>query len=705
MTGVRTVSLVFLSTILATVIAFDQPHFLEQAVDSDLVVPASFFWDLVHRAGAWGEFQLPRIPSFFPDLTVYGLVQLATGSWRVAYFAYGLVALTALAWLAGWIVDAQTNSGTPRGAAAFLVLALPILGIELLPAAPAEAAIHSWIFLPVSHGGVFVLSLAGFAVAAASLRRRGAPWLLLLLPLTIAGVLGDLLFVAGFVGPLLAALAFAGWRRMVPPRRIVAVALVVLAAIPLALAADSLILREPTFVLLKGREIVADAIAFLTSPFYPLGVEAPFAVLAGLGLPIAGLIVARPPLAMLRRRRDAAEEFEAAGFWWVAAVSAVICSAVATAPVYYESVRSYRYTEPLLWWPVIITAALLAKRGRSLPTLALGALTVLAAFVAVRPAGLHWPAILTWRDPLAACLVDAQDRQGLRAGLGQYPFANYLFAASDGRLQVEEIHDNEGGAYRDLNDLYWYWHDRHDPSRPPPFNFIVVTPHPDAAALAAARTRFGRGAKAYWQRHVNLGLKPALLRQLYGEPDRILECPGSLGITRQVSAWTDIWIYDRPGMLYDRLIDASPIVWPSLFAAHRSICLSPRHLHSPGGVNTGDAITARLGPSGGVGTFGPYVDLPPGRYAISLAYRLTAPTPGRWSVTTDAGARQWFSGALPPSSADRSDIVADIDFPQGAQRMEVVTSLPGAGDIRVDGIGIAPEGAQDGPTPCARQAP
>ncbi len=680
---------------LTTFLVFDQPNFVQDAIDADLVVPGTFFWDILHRAGAWGAFELPRIPSFFPDLLVFGVGQLATGSWKFGYFFYGLVAFTTLILMAGRIIQSQSEGGLARGCMAFLLWALPILAVELWPGTPAEAAIHTWIFRPISHGGMFVLSLAALGLALGNLNRLR--WYLLV-PLFLASVLGlvsDLLILSNFVGPLCVAMGYFSWRRSVRPANCAVVAATVAAALAVGLAIDHAMPRQSVSHLLIWSDIPSHAAAFLVSPFYPLGVDAPFAILLGLGLPLSGLVLGCPrPLS-----RDRVIHVEPATFWWIAGTVGVLGSVLVTALMYAE-VHSYRYAEALLWWPVIMVSSVVNRRvrvgSRFYPAVPFAAMT--ASLIAL--AGFHKPALFAADDPLLSCI---QDQPGLEAGLGGLNYANYLLAESDWSVQMEVLFDPDGGAFHILNDPYWYLHDRRDPSRPPPFNFIVMTPPPDADALASLRRTFGRGAKEFWRAHRFAGLNKDLIRSLYGAPDRVVSCPSSRGATRRTSSSVDLWIYDRPGQLFDRLVGVSRLLWPSMIAEGRSVCAPPQRLSGTGASTSADAITVQLGTAGGVATYGPYVDLPPGRYVFSLLYRLDGQDRGgdQWLVTALSGKRPLFSGPLPATGSAFATVDAELAVPADAHdQVELVTVLGGAGAIEVKGVGISPVGGAGERHPC-----
>ena len=101
---------------LASLVLFDNPSFLGFAVNSDSLQLASMTWDLAQHDYAWRGFQLSRVPSLFPDLIVYGTVQMATASWRIAALVYGGLSLLGIAAAAGFATAASRWAGWARAA-------------------------------------------------------------------------------------------------------------------------------------------------------------------------------------------------------------------------------------------------------------------------------------------------------------------------------------------------------------------------------------------------------------------------------------------------------------------------------------------------------------------------------------------------------------------------------------------------------------
>ena len=505
--------LVAAGSAVGCLVLFDTKSFLDTVIQSDSLQLASAVWDYSTHDYARVGFQLARVPSLVPDLLVYGAIQLATGSWRLASLGYGGLSLLAFAVLAGGIVRDVTHSEWRTGVQAVLLLSLAALMLEL----PITAASrHLVLLMPSHHGGSFILSLAALSVARRWLRQPTGSMLILLFGLVISGVLSDFLFVITGVGPLLAVLAYMSLRRRIAAASVGLLLCCLAAGVAVARQLDRLLTREPISAI-DWTSVPERANAFLAS-LADLAAAAPLTVLLADVLPLLALI-AYPLVARRGRRRGGSTEAEE--FWWVASASSVLATVIATG-LYYEDLASYRYVTALLWWPIVWTAAVLVRatglaRGYAVAT-GLSGVTAVLGF-AYFWAGPHAPAVLSLHHPLEPCLVEGQRSAGLKAGLADYWRARTIEASSDWRLQVDQI-GRDGSAYYWGNDRLWYTHDIHDGTRAPQYNYIVM-----------AR------------------LDEAAIRQHYGAPSRILDCGG-----------VAVWIYDDPASVSRVLVSLSPIL-------------------------------------------------------------------------------------------------------------------------------------------------
>lgn len=554
-----------------TALFLDRP---EQFADSDILLPVDFVWDVLHRSSAWFEFQQARCPSFFPDLILFLLVQAPSQNWRCAFAAFMFLMLLAFFLIGSRLV---ARIGLTSYAAATVGLALPAIAVLELALSDSLAASGSMgafvrdvsartitIMQPVTHGGSFILSLTALVMAQATLARPERRRFAVLAVLGWAAALSDMMYVFGFLLPLTVAV-WAGLRLGSVPR---AAGLKLLAAnwcggalgiasfgfvrhegLPAPLGVDVIVpmLLAAFFLILLQWPIWKWIAAVVKRPFsiaaavaLGVGVVVLYRTLAGdrwlIALHEVFNIVLRGPkiffldpaavhsrllvgfilfvlmaLFALMVRRDGWRAF-LAGFWGPFAVTATALS-LALVVLLYVDIGSERYVVGPLWWAIMLVAARLAvlfeRRGPW--TIAAGLTAVAALTVSI---GLpHRPALFAYRPALAGCLQSA----GLRAGLADYWGARATTIASDWALQVEPV-DETGSAFHWGNDLYWFTHDRHDPTHVPDFHFVVMPRLTESAIVA-----------------------------VFGQPDAAIHCGGTL-----------VWTYVDGAKLYRRLLDASP---------------------------------------------------------------------------------------------------------------------------------------------------
>ena len=505
--------LILAGSLLGVLVVFDNETYLGGAVQSDSLLPALAVWDYSTHHGALGEFQLAAVPSIVPDLLVYAAVQLASGSWRLATLAFGGAALLAIVVLGGVIVRDITGCAWRTGAQCVLLLALLCVMLEL---PVTEASKHLLLFVPVQHGGSFILSLATLSLARSWLDRPRKRILLSVLGLCFAAVISDPLFLITAIAPLLAALVYLMARKRITSGMAGSMLAGLFVAVAAARFLDLALVREPVSGV-AWLSVPERADRFLGS-MWEIAAAAPLTVVLVDVLPLIALL-AYP--SMIRRSVRRGESQGAAEFWWVASASGVLATLLAI-PLYYVDLASYRYASAVLWWPLIWAAAALARAAGSMrgyvSGAALSGVTVVLGFAFFR-GGPHAPAVLDWRHPLEVCLSQSGGLAGLRAGLADYWNARAIEASSDWRLQVDQIKP-DGSANYWGNNRSWYWHNIHDGSRPPEYNYIVMD-----------------------------GLDEAAIRARYGSPDQILDCAGA-----------SVWIYDDPAEVRQVLLSLSPIL-------------------------------------------------------------------------------------------------------------------------------------------------
>lgn len=107
-------------------------------ITSDTLLPAALVWDSRHGVDAWANFQHPRVPSFIPDLLVFGAVQGITDHWRLAMAVWVLVMVGGLTVISG-LITARVAPCAPRVAVSCV---LSVLMVVLGAAARTDPRVH-----------------------------------------------------------------------------------------------------------------------------------------------------------------------------------------------------------------------------------------------------------------------------------------------------------------------------------------------------------------------------------------------------------------------------------------------------------------------------------------------------------------------------------------------------------------------------------
>jgi hypothetical protein len=512
-----------LTPILFCLLAYDNLRFVERLFSADSLVLAAFVWESWHFSDVWSWFQLPRVPSLFPDLAVYWVIQSIFDSWRAAHFAYGLFSLLALTWLAGAIIGRCVGCGIWRGINAFLLIIIPVLSFELTQNVHGEFPLHNFLFMPAFHSGQFVLSLGASVLLWHSIERPDRVGLLILIGLLgIAGAISDKMFLLEFHTPALATVfvlclaGAAGWRQVI---EMVALSVTGVAAV---LLGDRFLVLQP-LPNRQWRAMPGNVTRFLHGPFTELAVLTPWTAVLCYATPF---VLACVVLVLPFRRSQANVQGWArnvVAFWWLMALTSIVLTSGATALV-YNSWTEYRYAQPLLWWPLIFTgaglASLLARWRVQIGAASVGIMSCIMAGMWLTE-GVHSPGILDWRYPLSTCLIDLKKTEGLNAGLSEFWFGTFLMGLSDWRMQTEPISPLGAAVYWG-NDPRWFTHDIHDPGRVPEYNFIIMTHavEPQSETEAVSLTSLtGYGVASY------IGLPEDHIRDSFGPPDKVLHCP------------------------------------------------------------------------------------------------------------------------------------------------------------------------------------
>jgi hypothetical protein len=119
------------------------------------------------------------------------------------------------------------------------------------------------------------------------------------------------------------------------------------------------------------------------------------------------------------------------------------------------------------------------------------------------------------------------------------------------------------------------------------------------------------------------------------------------------------------------------------------ILIPAAKLYSIVGTVAGSARVAPEGTAPGYLTYGPYANLDPGRYEITIKFQAEGDA-GHWDVVAGKDAITVANGPVPDSHGKTDDIVVPLDFPKGAEALQVRTVYAGHGRLSVLSLGILP---------------
>lgn len=469
-------ALVLLLAVGLAMAAWGARGFTGFAVNADTLYPALLAEEL--RAGwdALRHFRWSRIPSFVPDLLVTAGADLALGSWRWAMAAWGVAAFAGLAALAGLLGRALRLGAGVSSALAFAGMAAlgALLGLVAHErAAPADlfdaglpVSLHLWLLLPVFQGGAFVLGLA-VVLAAWRAGQGGRAWPVALL--AALGVASNTIVVLHAALPAALALADGAWRGALGRRAAWRAGL----ALALGSAAG----------LLAGRWAGREELPFMEPHRF---LEKSWTALAALpGQPLLLLMLAAALLVVLAALRPAWVPRGAAPAAWrffaLVGALAVLASLAMALPL-HDFPQTWRYANPVFWWPLLLAAPLVAARWPLRRAAALLAAALLGVGIPGALAG--GGALGRWQPAALACLDRADPGREWRAGVAGYWLARDISAASGWRRQVEQVHA-DGRAAPYISDPRSFIQARGGPpGEAPAFRFVVLARLDPAAILA-----------------------------------------------------------------------------------------------------------------------------------------------------------------------------------------------------------------------------
>jgi hypothetical protein len=452
--------------------------------NADGLLPVAFVHELQTRFSTITQFQLPRVPSLFPDLTVYTLLASVIADYRWALFAATVVQVATFLILGSLVVARVAQR--PTFACALSLCSLTGAAIALNESAGGIQYFNR-MFATFEHFGPFCMSLASLLIMVRLVARESRTLWALLCALETLAIASNKSYVIVFVGPGLAALLLEYRRNRLPLNFVLRFAACAVAAGAIALIAlQSLDLQptpRPDRVLIRFAKFAAD-------------VGQPLALTVLLLSPVAHLL-------LFSRLWPSLTQSQPSRIIWTVACLASL-GAAGLCGLFYADEGSLRYLTAAVFWPLVFLAVSLSCLASTtrFRRLALAAATTVCLAIFARSAVSAAASFRGWRQPLADCLIANKERFGLKDGLAYYWLARPTVISSGWTLQIEQM---MGGRYFHWgNNSYWSTHSWFDDSHPPRFNYILPGEQQQTDLL-----------------------------QNFGPPSRVERCGGS-----------EIWIYD-----------------------------------------------------------------------------------------------------------------------------------------------------------------
>jgi hypothetical protein len=525
-------ALIFLVALLLCSLVFNNPEFTREWTNADSLVLTSFVWDVRNHDYAWSGFHLPRIPSVFPDLVVYFLLDQLLGDYRWAIFGYAVAQFVGFIFAGAWLIRLATAARLSQAVGVLALLVTLVISVDLHFSPIVR---HFDIFLLVTHFSAFLLSLVAIGLTTLLIEKWRSWWALLLGLCCFIAFLSDKIFAFDFAFPLAAALLVSILLRLTSAARSTAILSVVAIGVTCATFVDKYLVRESD---IPVEEVWSHAVQFVTQTHRYLS-DVPVAATLSFLLPFAVSLVTPFLLVrqgtdqekMLRGGRvpdiaDQGRAFRRLVFLWVFMIFALAALVMLGAAVFVTAPQSYRYLTVVLFWPIIFSAIAILWFARLEWMPPHGTLILALAIMATTSSGsLGARAFASWRHPLAICILENREAFQLHAGLSDYWLSRPVTISTNWTIQVDQI-DFAGRPFVWENDPMWYLRSFSAPEQAPEYNFIIT----DRLDIDAIRHRFG-------------------------EPDRIEPC----------DRWT-IWIYHDAGALWRNLVrgwDPLPFVTTS----------------------------------------------------------------------------------------------------------------------------------------------
>lgn len=553
--------------------------------DSDTLLPASLLNDVVNHPDSLVFFQLPRVPSLFPDLFLYFLITEIAHSWTWVIGIYACLMLWGMLFVCSLIC--QDLAQVSHSRTMLTIMACTMLALTLGTHLDGITNPYLYVMLPVYHSGPFLLALCGLIVAKACLANKNGKAHVILALIAALGTLSDRLFIGAFLAPFLG--------------------FVLLHSV---LAKDServTLSRNWTVVFWALMGCVAGYLCDLLifshwlsrQPDLPIDLRRQFGRWKLVWHDgnirfecLCTVFILAVSLARLRRNRDES--------YWLAVACISSIGFLLIQPLLWDGPASSRYAQPIWWWTLLVAAVMLCRiRWRFMPgVLLLVSAATLGVFVSSRRETFQLLPVIERPEPLAACLIQLKKEGLIHDGLADYWVARPTEVKSGWWLQIEQI-TPQGLAFVWGNNAKYYSYSRQSSRQPAVFDYIIVK-----------------------------NLDEGQLTRRFGSPDQTARCPTS-----------DIWIYRDPDRLRLNLGDIATAMDRGGFL-RRSACLGPGQFTNQSGPipASGIDMSADAQPQS-FATWGPYMAMRHGEWDLDLTYRLKkgSPQPDIWDVAADYG--------------------------------------------------------------------
>ena len=605
--------------------------------NGDILLPAAYVHSLLHHPGTIIWFQLPRIPSFFPDIVLVMLLSIVISSWQIVSLFYAVISFTVLVLMCSLIVARIAHREFLPSAATFV--ALTVLAMLLDLQIDNAGGAYFYVLFPVIHSGSFIVALGELLLVRRLIDKFSVGLGITAVVVTAVCILSDRIFIGVFIIPATAGILML----LTPIRRDPAQPIGFRRALPVLMILAVGCAAGVTFDhLLFGHVLLRD-------PDFPIDVPAQLNRLSALirdpsvrfEAACAALILLLPIIGVLRSREGR--------FWWTVSATTV-AGTLTLLPFVFVNSSATRYAQPVWWWTLMfLTVAAVRIAPRGAPFYATGAAIVFTIFTSCIRVDLFKPALVTqWRDPVERCLIKLHDAGIVHAGIAQYWIARPLEASSNWKMQVVQVTEN-GWVFRWQNNISSYGESPDDPHQLPNFDFLVT-----------AR------------------LNMAVVGARFGTPTRVVPCAG-----------TEIWIYNDSRRFRRSIIGADS--W-----ARRDGLLDASVWFGPGDLLT---RTGPLPPSGivpaittvdpSVATWGPYIALRPGSWRLELRYQLAGNIENRdqWDIQLNGSTPFAARGSLEAGSHDKS---ITFEVPKNKNMMELRTSIAAGDQLKLLGFILCP---------------